>query len=797
MAGRADTADAQSDAGRAAPTPGRRHGTRSRRGRTTTAPLATLFARLGLRDLGFGRRSGVRPSAGRATDRSVLVTRVAALCMLGGLFTIVLRVAQLQILPGHALIAHSPELNSSRPEMARRGDLRDRRGRVLATSRLGYRLFVDPTAVNPKEFASLTALTDGLARLTGDDPQVLRRRLGALADHPVGRDAGRILAERAAASQSQTVVADGEGPSPLATAASSGEDAKAGPPSPVQYLPLIWLLDPDQVDVIRAAQQEGRFRGVGLQPLLVRHRPQQDLAAPLVGIVGFDGDGLTGMERHFNRELKEEPGSLTYLRDNRLRTLWLNVSDYSPPAAGRDVHLSIDLEIQRIAEEALQERVKAYNAGGGRLLVLDPQTGELLAVADYLNPGRTDIEPYTEDPGREKNPALGRPRWLTDPYEPGSTFKPFVWAAATELGTVRPEDVFDCHQGLYRTTRGRRIRDAHPYGELSWEMVLVKSSNIGMAQAAERMTERQLQRAVRDFGFGAPTGIGLPGETSGIVTAAKDWTHYTQTSVSMGHEIAVTPLQMVQAFSAFCRDGTIPLIRIVASPDLFPVPVQDNRWKSEPANANVAWEDDGDSDLTSTAATTGARRGFTPAMQLSGSSRERFSSGSGTPRLPAGRDGAFTDAPTRGPMPGEIEGQVMGGPNAAPAALLERRALSREVALQTRAVMRRVMLEGTGRKANEGARYRMFGKSGTAELPNPKGGGYFKDRYICSFIGAAPLDHPRLVVLCVIEDPDRRIGHFGGVVAGPVVRDVLNETLAYLGVPTDLHLDNPDRKSVV
>jgi len=233
------------------------------------------------------------------------------------------------------------------------------------------------------------------------------------------------------------------------------------------------------------------------------------------------------------------------------------------------------------------------------------------------------------------------------------------------------------------TPFGRSIRDARYYGPSSWRRVLIKSMNSGMAIVAQRFSYLQLQEAIRRFGFGEPTGVGLGGETAGIITSPSKWDNFTQTSVSMGHEIAVTPLQMVQAFCCFARDGTVPQLQL------------------------------------------------TPVRNHDG--------------------------------------------------MIVRNALTPEIAFLTRQILGEVITEGTGRHAKSDL-YTLFGKSGTAQLPRSDGKGYFEDRYISSFIAGAPIDSPALVVLCVIDDPDKSIAHYGGIVAGPVVRDVLEDSLQYLGI---------------
>jgi cell division protein FtsI (penicillin-binding protein 3) len=421
------------------------------------------------------------------------------------------------------------------------------------------------------------------------------------------------------------------------------------------------------------------------------------MAAASVGKVGFEHAGQGGFELIFDRELQPTMGSLTYLRDVGRRALWIDPNDYQPGEDGADVRLSVDLVIQEFCEKRLLEAIDEFNAGGGRMVVADCQTGEILAMTDFINhrPGWT--EPIN-DTGRKIHPALGRNRCVSDPYEPGSTFKPFIWSVATEIGKARPEEVLPTPSSTgWRTPYGRLIRDTHYYEDATWRKVLVKSINTGMAIVAERLSHREMQDAVRRFGFGAKTECGLKGETAGIVTAPKQWSKYTQSSVSFGHEIAVTPLQMVRAFSVFARDdGTIPDLRITAYDEF--------------------------------------------------EERQRV-----------------------------LEGQ--------PPKMLKR-VIKPEIVQIAREAMKGVMEEGTGRAA-QSEKYTMFSKSGTAQLPRADRKGYHQDRYVSSFIAGAPYHQPRIVVLCVLDDPDARKGHFGGSIAGPVVRDVIDQTLEYLGVSAD------------
>ena len=581
-------------------------------------------------------------------------SRVLVSVVVVALLATTARIAWLKMVPDPRLLAAAGSHRSDAREPAERGEIVDRRGRVMAASLMARRVFVDPAFVWESGM-------DRLKKAKKADPQS-EATVDPFRD--VAQALGGVL---------------GVPPSRL--------EAQLREKADDRYLVLGEGLTNAQVDEIRAMH----LQGVGVESYPERIYPAGQIASQVVGRVGAERKGQSGAELQHERAMEGADGNLGFLRDVRRRPLWIDEKDYRAPRDGDDVRLSLDLVVQEIAERNLQKAVKEFNAGGGRCVVMDVDTGDILAIADVLNPRRGWSE-VTRDPARGIHPSLGRNRNVTDPYEPGSTFKPFVWAAATELGKYKPESIVPLPAGPYRTSFGRTIRDVKYYGPVSWKTVLVKSLNGGMASAAEKMTLKQMQDCVSKFGFGKKTGVGIPGESEGLVTGPKDWSKYTQTSVGMGHEIGVTPVQMVQAFSAFCRDGTM-----------------------------------------------------IPA------------------RLTLGKDGEAAAFP-------------------APA----RRVLSEAIALEAREAMEGVVTEGTGRKA-QSDRYRMFGKSGTAQLPKPKGQGkgYFEDRYVSSFIAGAPFKNPRIVCLAVIDDPDKAKGHFGGSIAGPVCRDVVDETLEYMGVAPD------------
>src|SRR4029077_17136670 len=221
---------------------------------------------------------------------------------------------------------------------------------------------------------------------------------------------------------------------------------------------------------------------------------------------------------------------------------------------GQTVVLALDAVIQVYAERALDAVVAQWKPRSACAIVLDPNTGDLLAM-----PSRPTFDPNHAD---EAQPEAWKNRPVADMYEPGSTFKPFVVAWGLAQGCLRHDEVFHCENGEYKLGR-RVLHDHHKYGPLSVVDILVKSSNIGMAKIGQRMGNARLFQATMAFGFGGRTGIELPGELSGRVRPLKQWNSYSTGSVPMGQEVAATPLQIVAAFGALANGGTLKTPRLV------------------------------------------------------------------------------------------------------------------------------------------------------------------------------------------------------------------------------------------
>lgn len=287
----------------------------------------------------------------------------------------------------------------------------------------------------------------------------------------------------------------------------------------------------------------------------VRNYPNRDLAAHVLGFVGRNGDtnsseygqmiGVDGIERVFNDKLAGTPGWRVTERDRRGNEV-VALRDQDVPARdGFNVVLTVDSVIQNILEEALMEGMKKHTPANVTGIVMRPRTGEILAMASL-----PDFDP-NEVP---RDPELRRNRLIGDVCEPGSTFKIVVAAGALHDGTVSLNKVYDCERGQFRFA-GRTLHDHDPYGALSVQGIITKSSNIGAAKIGIDMGADRLFEHMCNFGFGMPTGIQLPGESRGILHPVDKWSKVSIAQIPMGHGVATTRLQMALAMAAIANDG--------------------------------------------------------------------------------------------------------------------------------------------------------------------------------------------------------------------------------------------------
>jgi cell division protein FtsI (penicillin-binding protein 3) len=299
-----------------------------------------------------------------------------------------------------------------------------------------------------------------------------------------------------------------------------------------------------------------KLPGVGLMPENVRYYPMGSIGAHLLGGVGAEGTGLEGLELKFEKLLAGKDGYKRTLKDARRRGIAVNAEDYLPPQNGQHLVLTIDANIQMIAEQELAEACKLWGAKYGECVVMDPRSGDVLAIANWPTFNPQNLEDSTPD--------VRRNRCLTDPYEPGSTIKPFIMGPALANRVTKLTEVFPIKGPSYKSEmRAKLVTDVHPYEKLAAWDIIVKSSNIGMTMIGERMGKQGVQAALRGFLFGQQTGIELPGEDPGLLRPATKWSNSDLVSAVQGYSVMITPLQLARAMCAYANGGRLVQPRLV------------------------------------------------------------------------------------------------------------------------------------------------------------------------------------------------------------------------------------------
>ncbi|MBN1930073.1 MAG: penicillin-binding protein 2 [Desulfobacterales bacterium] len=412
-----------------------------------------------------------------------------------------------------------------------------------------------------------------------------------------------------------------------------------------------------------------------------RFYPNKTLFAQVLGFSGIDGRGLEGIEFYYDTYLKGINSQFTVLRD-ALGRCFDGAKSWAADNSGKNLILTIDRAIQYTVEKALEEAAVQFSAKSGMAIVMAAQTGAVLAMAHFpfFNPN------CFGDFDRE----LWRNRAITDPFEPGSTMKIFLAAAALESGDCNPDTIFFCENGAYKVGRNI-VHDTHARGWLSLQQIIKYSSNIGAVKISEKIGSKVLYNTLKNFGFGVKTGIDCPGETAGSLSDYKRWTRIDSGTIAFGQGLSVSAIQLITAVCAIANDGVLMKPYIVQA-----------------------------------------------VTDTTGRSLENFS-----------------------PKP-------------------IRRVVSEQTAKRVRKIMKTVIADGgTGEKAAlEG--YTVCGKTGTAQKINAEGT-YAKDKYVSSFIGFAPADHPEVAILVLINEPEEQ--HYGGIVAAPAFKKIAHETLSYLNIP--------------
>jgi cell division protein FtsI (penicillin-binding protein 3) len=323
--------------------------------------------------------------------------------------------------------------------------------------------------------------------------------------------------------------------------------------------PFTWIkrqVTPREAEQIQALSVEG----IGMFYEPHRYYPQGQLAAHVIGFVGRDAEGLEGLELHYNHYIRGESGSSVTERDALGRRVLAEGVDGLQIPPGADIHLTLDKSIQHLAEKELEATITKYRAKAGVAIVMEPRTGEILALANYpsFNPNNFSKEAA---PNR-------RNRAVADSFEPGSTFKTILAAAALEEGIVGKEDLFYCEMGKYGYA-GKIIHDSHPHGWLPFYRILQVSSNIGFTKVADKLKKDRYFKYIEKFGFGQLTGIDAPGEVPGLLRRPESWSGVDLATHAFGQGISTTPLQMVAAYGAIANGGFLMrpyLVRRVVSP---------------------------------------------------------------------------------------------------------------------------------------------------------------------------------------------------------------------------------------
>jgi cell division protein FtsI (penicillin-binding protein 3) len=433
-------------------------------------------------------------------------------------------------------------------------------------------------------------------------------------------------------------------------------------------------------------QRLRRLDGIHLTRDFQRFYPSRTLARPIIGGLSPDGPaGAAGLELSLDSILTGQPGEAVLLKDRAGRRYDSPARVIREPVPGDDVILTIDAELQEIAERGLEDALRAMKAAGGDVVFLDPINGQLLALASHQ--------------AGTRGAGVPRASTFTDPFEPGSTAKLFTAAALLMHRRVGPNDAVFAEGGSWRmpitsSGRVRIISDAHKTaGNLTLARTIQVSSNVGMAKFSSRLSPEEQFEMLRDFGFGTLTGAEFPSESRGRLARPDKWQpKYTRASIAMGYELGVTPVQLAAAYGAIANDGlllTPTLVREIRSPS------GDVVYRHEPEPV---------------------RRVVTP-----------------------------------------------------------------KVAAQLREFLKGAVGEGgTGEEAQL-VNYTLLGKTGTAV--RFEGGRYIRGEYTASFAALFPADHPQLIVIVKIDNPQGN--YYGGLTAAPVTRTMLQQALASRRVAID------------
>jgi cell division protein FtsI (penicillin-binding protein 3) len=493
----------------------------------------------------------------------------------------------------------------------------------------------------------------------------------------------------------RTVTADGthiKDPAALAAVAapflgmSVGElTAKLSPAVATKraYLVIKKEVAEEKAQEMIAAMEKARLRGLYLEEESVRSYPNGEMLCHVLGFVDHSGHGIDGIEKSFDAELGGHDGFRWIEHDRKGLEIVTYRGQEQLPEHGSDIRLTIDMGLQAIVEKEIETAFKELRPAGAAAILIDPETGEILAMANRPN--------FDPNKFNEAKPEEMRNRIITDMYEPGSVFKIVVASAALNEGIVSEKTRIFCENGLFHYG-GKTVKDHHKAGDMSLAEILQYSSNIGSAKMSLMMKDQLYYDYVRSFGFGEKTGIPLQGEISGRVNPPRSWDMLTKTRMAFGQSVSVTPIQMIMAMSIVGNGGKLLKPRLVLT------------------------------------------RG-------------------------------------EGSAPAET----------APARQVVREQTAKFIA---NALQKVVSKEGTAPLAAIDG-FTVAGKTGTAQKVGPHGG-YLNDRYIVSFAGFFPAEHPRITGLVIVDDA--KIGasaNYGGLVAAPVFSHIGGRAARYLDIPQE------------
>ena len=436
-------------------------------------------------------------------------------------------------------------------------------------------------------------------------------------------------------------------------------------------------------NALREKLRAGNLRGIYFERDTTRIYPNGPMLCHVIGFTDFEHRGIQGVEASMEEYLHGQDG-YRFIEHNRAgQEIVLYRGQERGPRDGYQVHLTVDLNLQNIVENEIDAAVREYSPQKATIILMRPQTGEILAMANRPN--------FDLNERSEAKPEQMKNRAIIDMMEPGSTFKIVATSAALNEHKVRPDSTIFCENGIWNYG-GKPLHDHKAYGELSVQDILVKSSNIGAAKLALSIGEQKFYEYIRRFGFGDRTGVELPGEISGVIRPPQSWSKISITRIPMGHEVGVTPLQMATAMAAIANGGKLITPRIVKS-----ITTEDGKT------------------ITT----------FSPTVL--------------------------------------------------------RQVISPETAAQVGNALRGVVSDRGTAAAAAVPGFTISGKTGTAQKVDPHGG-YEHGKYVVSFCGYLPADHPEFVGIVVLDDAKTANPelNYGGLVAGPIFSRIAEKAARYL-----------------